>query len=236
MQIAQGYPFVKVIQEKKQHQAFAQKTGFNLAKGDILGRIDADTILPKNWVKEVKRAFLNRPSIQAITGGPDPYDVSMKSLAVSVFMFYHKLASRIAGTQMIWGANAAIRRSIWIKIRHQVLQRADIWEDYDLSLLLGRLPAGRQGKRSVRFVNGIDTGSSFRTIHKPFLKQVEWQFRVVRTFYYQTSIFKTVILFGCWSTMIVFYPLAYLDGRIFRPLSAIKERRREILESPAVVD
>src|SRR3989344_2448983 len=107
--IAQKYSFTKVIKENNQHQAFAQKTGFDVAKGDILGRIDADTILPVDWVKKVKRIFAAEPDTQAITGGPDPYDVSQKQMAVFVFRLYHSLASRIAGAQMIWGANAALR-------------------------------------------------------------------------------------------------------------------------------
>ncbi len=46
VEIARKYSFVKVISEKHQHQVFAQAAGFNVANGDILGRIDADSILP----------------------------------------------------------------------------------------------------------------------------------------------------------------------------------------------
>ncbi|MBI4033481.1 glycosyltransferase [Candidatus Saccharibacteria bacterium] len=229
MEIAKKYPFVTIIKEPKQHQAFAQKTGFDYARGDILGRIDADTILPIDWVKKVKTAFAGQPGIAAITGGPDPYDVSLKRPAVSIFMFYHSLAGRIAGTQMIWGANAAIRRSAWLEIKDRVLQRPDIWEDYDLALLIG-------AKKNIQFVPGIDVGSSFRAAHKPFFKQLEYQFRMIRTLYFRTSFVKTSFIAACWSTMIVLYPLAALDNPLLRQLKAFKERRRKILESPALVE
>src|SRR6266404_9608138 len=57
VEIARKYSFVKVIHEKRQHQVFAQAAGFNLAKGDIIGRIDADSVLPADWVRKIKAAF-----------------------------------------------------------------------------------------------------------------------------------------------------------------------------------
>src|ERR1035437_9021599 len=49
VQIAKSYKFVKLLHEKRQHQVFAQATGFNAIKSDIIGRIDADSILPPDW-------------------------------------------------------------------------------------------------------------------------------------------------------------------------------------------
>src|SRR5581483_9363549 len=87
--IAQKFPFVTLLHEQKQHQSFAQKTGFDHANSHILGRIDGDTILPKDWVRDVKNIFKTDSSLLAITGLPDPYDVSTKGVAVAIFMFYH---------------------------------------------------------------------------------------------------------------------------------------------------
>lgn len=227
--ITRQYPFVKVIKETKQHQAFAQRTGFNLAKGEILGRIDADTVLPENWVRNVKRHFAADPAVQAITGTPWPYDVYSKKACAAVFMLYHQLAGRLAGVQMIWGANAALRKSAWQSIDSRVLQRADIWEDYDMALLLGR-------KDAVKLVRDIETGTSFRTIHEPFWSQVEWQFRMVRTFYLRRSLALTVFTGLCWATMVLFYPFALLDERVLKPLFDFREQRREVLDTPPLTD
>src|SRR5437868_10767389 len=57
VEIAKRYKFVKVLYEKRQHQVFAQATGFNAAKGEILGRIDADSILSPDWAKKIIAAF-----------------------------------------------------------------------------------------------------------------------------------------------------------------------------------
>lgn len=229
VKIASRYPFAIIIEEKQQHQSFAQKTGFDHASGDILGRIDADSILPPDWVKNVKAAFVADSKLQAVTGSPEPYDVSFSGLATSIFGFYHKLAGNIAGTQMIWGANAALRRSCWNKISSKVLQRADIWEDYDLALLIGN-------KKTIKYIDELTVGSSFRSAHKPFIKQVEYQFRMIRTMYIRSTLSRTSLALLCWSTMFLLYPLVAIDVPLSRMLTILKQRRREILESPGLAD
>ncbi|HEX5448035.1 MAG TPA: glycosyltransferase family A protein, partial [Candidatus Saccharimonadales bacterium] len=73
VEIAKSYDFVRVITETNQHQSFAQATGFDAARSDILGRIDADTVLPVEWVRNVKAHFEREPSLAAITGSTWPY-------------------------------------------------------------------------------------------------------------------------------------------------------------------
>lgn len=229
VEIARRYPFVTLIRERRQHQSYAQQTGFNAAKSEILGRIDADTILPENWVEAVKKHFAAEPGLEALTGTPWPYDVFSKRPSAAIFMFYHQLAGRLAGVQMIWGANAALRKSVWDKLKNHVQLGADIWEDYDLALLIG-------DKRTVKLAADLEVGSSFRTIHEPFWSQVEWQFRMVRTFYRRRSLALTVLLGLCWGTMVIFYPLALLDERVLKPLFDFEEQRREVLDPTPLTD
>ena len=228
-QIAKKYSFVTLISEERQHQAFAQKTGFDYALGDILGRIDGDTILPVDWVKRVKAEFGADPNLEALDGGPDPYDVSSKSIAVAIFKAYHALAGKIAGTKMLWGANTALRAKTWRRISDKVLLRDDIWEDYDVALLIG-------GKDSIKFIEGLEAGSSFRTAHKPLLKQLEWHFRVIRTFYLQTSLTRTAVMAACWSTLIIMYPLTMLDRFIVKSSPAFKAGRSNIADPTAITE
>jgi glycosyltransferase involved in cell wall biosynthesis len=212
LDIIKRYKFVKLLHELRQHQAFAQKTGFNAAKGDIIGRIDADSVLPPDWVSKVKQAFETDNDTVAIFGGAWPYDTHLKWPSVAVFRLYNIYASLLAGHPMLWGANCALRRQTWIKIRGQVLQRPDIWEDYDMSFLLARYG-------EIRFLRGIRIGTSFRSIHKPFITQVRYQFCSVKTFYLRTSVIRAAILFVFWCTMIVFYPIALFDRLI--PMSKL---------------
>lgn len=229
MQIAEKFSFVKIIHEPRQHQSFAQKTGFDAAAGDIIGRIDADTILPKDWVKTVKQKFTSDPEVVGITGSAWPYDVQFKQLAIAVFEFYNKLASLIAGSRMIWGANCAIRNSAWRKISRQVLQRRDIWEDFDMAMLLAKY--GR-----IDFLPSLRVGVSFRAVHKSFLTQFSYQFRSIRTFYLRRGFFRAVTFLVVWYTMAVFYPLALLDEHVLKPFASLRTRRRQVLESGAIVD
>ncbi|HZP55197.1 MAG TPA: glycosyltransferase family 2 protein [Candidatus Saccharimonadales bacterium] len=224
--IAQKFPFVTLLHEQKQHQSFAQKTGFDHANSHILGRIDGDTILPKDWVRDVKNIFKTDSSLLAITGLPDPYDVSTKGVAVAIFMFYHNLASRLAGSQMLWGANSAISKKAWNMISHKVLQRPDIWEDYDIALLLN-------DKKKIKYVDNLYVNCSFRSIHKSLFKQIEWHLRAVRTFYLRKPKIRALLFAFCWSTLIIVYPLVLVDSLILRINFYVRYRQRKAIEAPA---
>lgn len=229
LKIAKKFSFVKIIHEPKQHQSFAQKAGFDAASGDIIGRIDADTVLPKDWVRAVKQNFASQPNAVALVGSAWPYDVQCKFLASRIFELYNRLASSAAGSQMLWGANCALRKSAWNKIRRQVLLRGDIWEDFDIALLFSR-----HGK--IDYLPALRVGVSFRAAHKSFLTQFRYQFRSIRTFYLRRGIFRAVSLMLVWYTMAVFYPLILLDEHVFKPLAGASARRREVLESGGLVD
>jgi len=203
LDIAKKYKFVKVLHEPRQHQVFAQRTGFNAAKGDILGRIDGDSILPPDWVYKVKQAFEDK-NVVAVTGGADPYDVPVWLVGFGLFHGYIYLAGLIAGNRIIWGANCAIRRSAWFRIRSKVLMRGDIWEDYDMSFCL-------KGVGKVKYIPKMRVGVSFRAIHTTFIKHVRYQFRSVRTFYFRTSYLRLFLFIMLWTTTFIVYPLAAFD-------------------------
>lgn len=220
MKIAKRYKFVKILSEKRQHQVFAQVKGFNSAKSDILGRIDADSVLEPDWVGRVKAAF-NDPKTVAITGGAIPYDVPMKWLSVAIFHFYMNCAGLIAGRRMIWGANCALRRTAWQKIQKQTLLRPDIWEDYDLGFCLAEY-----GK--VRYLTKINVGVSLRSMHTSFTKHTSYQFRAVRTFFLRTGSLQTSLFFLLWTTSIIIYPLIALDDWL--------QRKRDLKPKPESIN
>lgn len=203
IQIAKTYDFVKIMTEKRQGQVYAQSVGFNAAKGDILGRIDADTILPDNWIEKVIELFNNDAGVVAITGDANPYDAPLKKIAGGVFRFYHSFISRlVSGHVMLWGANSAFRTSSWKQIRDEMSYRTDVWEDYEMAFLFNKL--GR-----IVHYRGLSVGCSFRASRRPLFPQLAYQYRAVKTFSLHTNIFKTVIFFILWYTMILlFVPMA----------------------------
>ncbi len=207
--VASKYPFVKVLQESRQHQVFAQATGFKAAKGDILGRIDADSILPPDWVKKIIKAFDGDPKLVAVTGGADPYDVPMKLLGSAIFHGYIYLVGLIVGHRMLWGANCALRASSWRKIKDEVMMRPDIWEDYDMAFCLAR--HGRIG-----YITKNPVGVSFRSMHTSFGHYVSYQFRSIRTLYYRTNILRTALFCLQWTTVLMIYPVAVIDDWLLK--------------------
>src|SRR3989344_562796 len=221
VQIAKKYPFVKILREKRQHQVFAQAAGFNAARGDILGRIDADSILPKGWVEKVTSAFAADQKLVAVTAGADPYDVPLKMAGSAIFHGYIWLAGLIGGQRMLWGSNCAIRSAAWRKIRDKVMMRGDIWEDYDMTFCLKRY-----GK--ISYVPDNLVGVSFRAMHTNFKHHVSYQFRSVRTFYYRTNPLRLALFVLLWLWTFPAYPLAVLDDWLLRRGETKKKQRTKI--------
>ena len=209
VEIAGKYLFVKVMQQKRQHQVFAQATGFNSADGDILGRLDADSILPTDWAEKVVAAFDNDPKLLAVTGGADPYDVPLKWAGSAIFHGYIYVAGLVGGQRMLWGANSALRRSAWQKIKSEVMMRPDIWEDYDMAFCLKKY-----GK--IDYIPDNLVGVSFRAMHTSFGRHISYQWRSVRTFYHRTNILRTALFTLQWTTTIAIYPLAVFDDWLLR--------------------
>jgi glycosyltransferase involved in cell wall biosynthesis len=155
--VADGYSFVKVVQEKKQGVLAERTKGFNLAKSEIIGRIDADTVLPVDWVKNVKQSLQSTDAI-AVTGPVNYYDMPFPS---TNYRFDHFMRSSIYNwspkSPFLFGSNMAIKKSAWLKIRTSLCRDSYMHEDLDLAIHLDKanhkilydkkLLAGASGRR-----------------------------------------------------------------------------------------
>jgi glycosyltransferase involved in cell wall biosynthesis len=113
--IAQQFP-VRIVHEKKQGMSFSRNRGFNEAKYELILRTDADTCVPSDWVKRIKRSFRN-PSLVALSGPARFYDVSSHLLKVSSLpakIVFNSLSETL-GHDSLFGPNMAIRKSVWGK-------------------------------------------------------------------------------------------------------------------------
>lgn len=132
--IAQRYPFVTLLREPRQGVIHARNYGFDTACGDIIGRIDADTSLPADWVATVVRLF-SESDIDAVSGAVDYYDIAIPRVIALVDLgFRLQMAHGMKGEVFLYGANMAIRRTAWLKARSALCLRAGIHEDYDLAI------------------------------------------------------------------------------------------------------
>lgn len=137
VEIAKRYPFVTVIREPKQGLIHARNTGFNRAKGDILGRIDADSVIANNWVETVLKNFAGKRELAGLTGIAKTAIIPYVNSVTSTFFSraYFRSARGLFKTEILWGANMAIRRNAWEKVKTKVgLNCNEVHEDQDLSL------------------------------------------------------------------------------------------------------
>jgi len=134
--IAHGYSFVKVVTEPKQGRVFARSAGFNAATSDILGRIDADTVIGGDWVACVKQFFSDPKNAEhGLSGGCYFYNVRFGRF----FGWWQgQIAFRVnyllLGHYPLFGSNAAIPAKLWQKVKKEACFDLDIHEDLDLAI------------------------------------------------------------------------------------------------------
>ncbi len=135
IKIAKSFSFVKILYEPKQGIVYARNKGFDAAKSDIIGRIDADTIIDPNWTKNVIKFFSGNSSAAAVSGSTTIRDWRGKLLLYwGHRIIYYWVSWMFLGHRTLFGSSMAIRRSTWQQVHHTVCLRTDIHEDMDLSI------------------------------------------------------------------------------------------------------
>jgi cellulose synthase/poly-beta-1,6-N-acetylglucosamine synthase-like glycosyltransferase len=141
-QMQQEYPESPIIllsQDKAQGLIPTRNFGLNSATSDVLGRIDADSVVEPDWVEQVQKAFAD-PSVQAATGPVVYYDMPMRRFGLKADDKMRQLMLRLAKHQyhFLFGSNMALRRSAWETIRDETCldEKDEMHEDIDLSLHL----------------------------------------------------------------------------------------------------
>jgi glycosyltransferase involved in cell wall biosynthesis len=172
--LAKQYP-VRIENENNQGMIFARNCGFNKAKYDIIARTDADTMLPDNWIEEIKIQF-SKPEISALTGGFIFYDFFSDSKIF--YNSYQKYMNHFLKNHNIFiGSNMILRKSLWEKVKEFTCSDdKEVHEDIDLSIHLALL-----GESIVVDPNLTVKMSSRRIKHNPISFFVEYFFRAIKT-------------------------------------------------------
>lgn len=167
--LAKQYSFVTVLEERKQGIVFARNRGFDAAKGDVIARIDADTVLPPHWLARVADFFADPQHAHSVlTGGCYFYNLHSGTLTGRMYdLVVHRTNRLLLGHYFPWGSNSALPRPAWRKVRNEVCLRTDIHEDLDLGIHLERAgyhvsyrSSMRVGARAKRIVT--DRGDLWR--------------------------------------------------------------------------
>jgi glycosyltransferase involved in cell wall biosynthesis len=113
--------------------------GLNHATGDILGRVDADSMLRPDWVEQAIRIFTEHPDVMGATGPVAYYDMPAAKVSLKGDNAIRKHIYKADGGQsLLFGSNMALRATAWKVISSEVCRdKADIMhEDIDVSLHL----------------------------------------------------------------------------------------------------
>lgn len=164
-EIAKKYKFVRVISEKKQGISFARTKGFSSAKTDIIGRIDADSVIPPNWVEDVIKEYEKTGNLDYAVTGPVLIRNQPFKKTVSIFftLFYYHIPRFFTGNYAFNGSNMALTKQIWELLNNDGKWLSDerYHEDSDLSL-----KASENGTR-IKFLPTIRTSILQRTSLNP---------------------------------------------------------------------
>jgi len=144
----------KVILETERGTVFAIRKGLNQAQGDIVALTDADTIVNKDWLKNIYQAFENNPEL-VLVGGRTLFRPKVPLSVISQGIF--NLANGLIGFN---GANGAIRKDTYQRV-YGIDEKINLSWETDLSLRLKK-----EGQKTFLIRNWVITSSRhFRGWH-----------------------------------------------------------------------
>lgn len=183
VEIAKQFP-VRVITEKHQGISWARNKGFNTAKYDIIARTDADTQVPKDWIKRIKKAFEKDNKLVGLSGPAHFYDApkAMDKINIPTFMFLDSLYRLFVKHAFLFGPNLSIRKSAWEQVKRKVcMDDTKVHEDMDLSIHLA--PYGK-----LKFDLSFPVYSSSRRL-KDATAYVDYPYRSMKTITIHKKVF-----------------------------------------------
>jgi len=115
----------------------ASSTGYDAARGDVIARVDADSLCPPSWLARIEEHFTD-PHVDLLTGTGRFYGSTPLVHALGEHLYLggmYLFVTPYLGHPPVFGSNFAMRRSVWEQISPEVHRAAtDIHDDLDLSL------------------------------------------------------------------------------------------------------
>ncbi|EMY34970.1 glycosyl transferase family protein [Arthrobacter crystallopoietes BAB-32] len=132
-------PIKLLHQDEEQGLIPTRNFGLDQATGDVIGRIDADSVLEPDWVEQVQKAFMD-PEVMAATGPVLYYDMPLRRFGLQADDRMRRFVLKLAKKQyhFLFGSNMALRRGAWDIIRQDVCrdEADEMHEDIDVSVHL----------------------------------------------------------------------------------------------------
>jgi glycosyltransferase involved in cell wall biosynthesis len=114
--------------------------GFDAAGGDVIARLDADSVPPADWLERVEAALVASGPLAAVTGPGDFYGGTRLVRWIGEHVYiggYFWFVGWLLGHPPLFGSNFAISREIWTRLRPSLDPRLErVHDDLELSYLL----------------------------------------------------------------------------------------------------
>jgi glycosyltransferase involved in cell wall biosynthesis len=115
----------------------ATAAGFDAARGEILGRLDADSVPYPDWLERIEATFAASPDLSALTGPGDFYGGNRFLRWAGEHLYiggYYFWITPLLGHAPLFGSNLALRSSVWKRVRTSVHRTVyEVHDDLDLS-------------------------------------------------------------------------------------------------------
>lgn len=151
-----------VVRESRKGRGAARRTGFAVAKGDIILSTDADAIVPPDWVQRMSTALTSAPGVSGLCYITD--SSAFKNAAFNIIQPAVTVLNKLVfGYFWLVGSNSGIRRDIYVKAGG-FNPRLNSHEDTELSARVNKIgriqfiPSLRVAVSGRRFRRGLLLG------------------------------------------------------------------------------
>jgi glycosyltransferase involved in cell wall biosynthesis len=128
----------RVVNEARRGIFPATAAGFDAATGDIIARLDTDSVPPIDWLESIERSLLAAEMPAAVTGTARFYGGHpvINWIGQSLYLgLYFRAMGWLIGHPPVFGSNFAMHRELWDLSGHRAHRsRADVHDDLDLSI------------------------------------------------------------------------------------------------------
>lgn len=132
---------VRLVREPLRGIWPAAAAGYDAATGDVIARLDADSVPPVDWLARIEDRFSRFPDTAVLTGPGDFYGSGPITAWLGGHLYiggYFVWMGLWLGHPPVFGSNFAMRRQVWAATRDRVRRtRRDVHDDLDFSMHLG---------------------------------------------------------------------------------------------------
>ncbi|WP_308287580.1 glycosyltransferase family 2 protein [Cryobacterium sp. 1639] len=119
----------------------ATSAGYDAATGDVIARLDSDSVPPVDWIERIEARFTADPDTAVYTGPGDFYNCGPVTAWLGNHVYiggYFIWMGLWLGHYPLFGSNFAMRSRVWAANRDRVRRRSnDVHDDLDFSMHLG---------------------------------------------------------------------------------------------------